>query len=128
MPSDTVRDVTIQPVAGPDGQGSDGHALAMTIDLTGLSSTPGMLEEAISRFKRECIAGPADLRYMLITAVGDVAASELADAWRAGTSDDAAARVLLGAMHQADVMQCDTEGRVIGQASLLFAPPAPPEA
>ena len=56
---------------------------------------------------------------MLITVVGDVSAAEFADAWRAATEQDAPARALLGALHQADVMQGDAAGHVLDQASLL---------
>jgi hypothetical protein len=79
----------------------------------------GFLEEVVMRFKAERMSGPPDARFMLITLVGDVSAGDFAQAWQASIANDAPARALLGMLHQADVMQGDAQGRVIGQASLL---------
>jgi hypothetical protein len=118
--SNQIRAVTFRPVApgaGPDSEG--GQALFMTLDVAEPSRLVGFLEDVVTRFKVERMAGPPDARFMLITVVGDVSAAEFADAWRAATASDAPARALLGALHQADVMQGDAHGGVLGQASLL---------
>lgn len=120
MATNLIRAVTFRPVApgaGPDSEG--GHALLMTLEVAEPSHLVGFLEDVVTRFKAERIAGPADARFMLITVVGDISAAEFADAWHAATANDAPARALLGALHQADVMQGDAHGGVLGQASLL---------
>lgn len=120
MASNQIRAVTFRPVAPGAGVESEGgQALFMTLEVAEPSGLIGFLEDVITRFKAEQIAGPPDARFLLITLVGDVSAAEFADAWRAATAHDAPARALLGALHQADVMQGDAHGVVIGQASLL---------
>jgi hypothetical protein len=115
-----IRAVTFRPVAPGAGADSEGgQALFMTLDVAEPSRLIGFLEDVVTRFKVERLAGPPDARFMLITVVGDVPADEFADAWRAATANDAPARALLGALHQADVMQGDAHGVVLGQASLL---------
>jgi hypothetical protein len=115
-----IRAVTFRPVSpGADADREGGHALFMTLDVAEPTRLVGFLEDVVTRFKVERMSGPPDARFMLITVVGDVSAAEFADAWRAATAHDAPARALLGALHQADVMQGDAAGRVLGQASLL---------
>jgi hypothetical protein len=115
-----IRAVTFRPVTAGDGGDSEGgHALFIALDLGEPSRLGGFLEEVVTRFKRERMSGPPDARFMLITVTGDISAAEFADAWHACTANDAPARALLGMMHQADVMQNDAKGRVIGQVSLL---------
>jgi hypothetical protein len=115
-----IRDVTFRPVAsGPGDDSEGGHALFITVEIAEPSRLLGFLEEVVTRFKRERMSGPPDARFMLITVVGDVSAHDFAQAWQAATASDAPARALLGTLHQADVMQGDVQGRMIGQASLL---------
>jgi len=115
-----IREVTFRPVAPDPGEDSEGgHALFIALDIAEPSRLLGFLEEVVTRFKHERITGPPDARFMLITLVGDVSAADFAQAWRASIANDAPARALLGAMHQADAMHGDAHGRVIGQASLL---------
>jgi hypothetical protein len=115
-----IRAVTFRPVSpGAAADSEGGHALFMTLDIAEPTRLVGFLEDVVTRFKVERMSGPPDARFMLITVVGDVSAPEFADAWRAATAHDAPARALLGALHQADVMQGDAHGGVLGQASLL---------
>jgi len=115
-----IRDVTFRPVtSGPGDHGQGGHALFIALDVPEPSHMLGFLEEVVMRFKEERMQGPPDARFMLITLVGDVSAGDFAQAWQASIANDAPARALLGTLHQADVMQSDAQGRVIGQASLL---------
>jgi hypothetical protein len=117
-----IRAVTFRPVAGgagPDADQDGGHALFIALDVAQPSSLVGFLEDVVTCFKRERMTGPPDARFMLITLVGDVSATDFANAWHASIAHDAPARALLGTMHQADVMQGDSEGRIFGQASLL---------
>jgi hypothetical protein len=113
-----IRDVTFRPVS-PEPGGEGGHALFMALDLADPARLLGFLEEVVTRFKHERMAGPPDARFMLITVIGDVSASDFAQAWQASIANDAPARALLGTLHQADVMQGDAQGRMIAQASLL---------
>ncbi|HEX3764058.1 MAG TPA: hypothetical protein VHW23_35435 [Kofleriaceae bacterium] len=118
MATNQIRAVTFRPVrAGGDGEG--GHALFMTLDVAEPTRLVGFLEDVITRFKTERLAGPPDAHFMLITVIGEVPAAEFADAWQAATAHDAPARALLGTLRQADVMQSDAHGHVFGQASLL---------
>lgn len=117
-----IREVTLRPVAPDDGEA--GHALFMALEVGEPSRLLGFLEDVITRFKAERGSGPPDTQFMLITVVGDVSAEAFVHAWQSSTADDPRARALLGMMHQADVMQGDAGGRIIGQASLL-APSAP---
>ena len=120
MATNQIRAVTFRPVSpGADADREGGHALFMTLDVTEPAHLVGFLEDVVTRFKVERMSGPPDARFMLITVIGDVPADEFADAWRAAIANDAPARALLGALHQADVMQGDAAGRVLGQASLL---------
>ena len=124
MASNAIRDVTFRPVAAASGDAhGDGHALFLTIELADPARLAGLVDEAVARFTRERIAGPRDARFMLITVLGEITAGDFAHAWRAAIAHDAPARALLGMMQQADVMQGDIEGRMIGTASLLGAPP-----
>jgi hypothetical protein len=119
-----IRDVTFRPV-GATGEGAhEGHALFLTLELGDPAWLTAVIDEAIARFTRELQAGPSDTRFMLIIVLGELAAAELAAAWRAAIAHDAPARALLGTLQQADVMQGDAEGRMIGTASLLGAPPS----
>jgi hypothetical protein len=113
-----IRAVTFRPVASGDG-GEGGHALVMSLEVAEPSRLVGFLEDVVTRFKKEWMAGPPDARFMLITVVGDVSAADFAAAWHASTANDAPARALLGTMHQADIMQGDAHGGVLGQTSLL---------
>jgi hypothetical protein len=113
-----IRAVSFGPVAG-SAESEGGQALFIALDLADPDRLLGFLEEVVPRFKREHTAGPADARFMLITVTGDVSAADFARAWQASVANDAPARALLGMLHQADVMQGDALGRVIGQASLL---------
>jgi len=79
----------------------------------------GFLEEVVTRWKLERMAGPPDTWFLLITLVGDVPAAAFAAAWQAAVAHDAPARALLGMLQLADVMQGDERGGVLGQASLL---------
>lgn len=118
MALNQIRDVTVRPVDA--GHGSEGgHALFIALEIAEPTRLPGFLEEVVTRFKSERLTGPPDARFLLITASGEVTAAEFAAAWRAAVADDAPARALLGMMDQADVMQADARGRIIGQASLL---------
>jgi hypothetical protein len=121
VPSNHIRSVTLRPVsAEAAGEGATGHALFIALDVAEPAGLLGFLEDVITRFKMERMAAPADTRFMLITLVGDVPAAEFAGAWQASIASDAPARVLLGMMEQADVMQGDTQGRMISGASLLM--------
>lgn len=120
MATNQIRAVTFRPVApGPGGDSEGGHALVIALDVAEPAHLLGFLEEVVTRFKAERMAGPPDARFMLITLAGDVSAGDFAQAWQASIAHDAPARALLGMLHQADVMQGDAQGRVIGQASLL---------
>jgi hypothetical protein len=115
-----IRDVTFRPVGSTsEGARDDGHALFITLDLPDPDRLAPVVDEAIACFTRSQLAGPPDTRFMLIVVHGDLAARELADAWRAAISHDAPALALLGTLQQADIMQCDREGRMMGSASLL---------
>jgi hypothetical protein len=115
-----IRAVTFRPVVADPGDAAEGgHALFISLDLPDVTRLPGFLEEVVMRFKAERMTGPPDARFMLITLVGEVSAADFARAWQGAISNDAPARALLGTLHQADVMQGDMQGRVIGQASLL---------
>jgi hypothetical protein len=116
--SNQIRDVTLRPVAADAGD-SGGHALFIALDVGEPSRLLGFLEEVVSRFKAERMAGPPDARFMLITALGDVSAADFAAAWHSAIANDAPARALLGTMDKADVMQGDAHGHMVGQASLL---------
>jgi hypothetical protein len=116
-----IRDVTFRPVTATDDACEGGHALFMVLELAEPTRLLGFLEDVVSRFKRERMAGPPDARFLLITLVGDVSASEFAQAWQAATANDAPARALMGMFHRADVMQGNALGHVLGQASLLAA-------
>jgi hypothetical protein len=121
MAKNQIRDVALRPVAPSGDDGEGGHALFIALELADPQRLPGFLEDVVVRFKAERMAGPADTRFLLITLVGEVSGPEFAHAWRAAIASDAPARALLGMMHQADVMQSDPLGRVLGQASLLAA-------
>jgi len=127
VPTNQIRTVTLRPVpADPSGDSEGGHALIIELDVAEPVRLMGFLEEVVTRFKVERMAGPSDTRFMLITATGDVPAGEFAQAWRAAIAHDVAAHALLGTLHTADVVQGDERGRVIGQASLLAVEPAEP--
>lgn len=120
MATNQIRAVTFQPVtSGPGDDDEGGHALCIALDVAEPAQLLGFLEEVVMRFKAERMSGPPDARFMLITLVGDISAGDFAQAWQASIANDAPARALLGTLHQADVMQGDAQGRVIGQASLL---------
>src|SRR5262245_27384863 len=125
MPANQIRSVSFQPVAPGDGS-EGGHALSIVLELAEPTRLLGFLEEVLARFRREHLTGPADTRFMLLTFTGELAADDFAHAWRTAVDDDIPARALLGTLHQADVMQTDHRGHMIGQASLL-AEPAPAE-
>jgi hypothetical protein len=115
-----IRAVTFRPVAPDPGEAAEGgHALFISLDVADPPRLTGFLEEVVTRFKAERMAGPPDARFMLITVVGEVSAPDFAHAWQGAIANDAPARALLGALHQADVMQGDAHGGIIGQASLL---------
>jgi hypothetical protein len=115
-----IREVTFRTVAPAADDGAEGgHALFIALDVPDPARLPGFLEEVVTRFKAERMTGPPDARFLLITVVGEVAAADFAQAWQDAISNDAPARALLGTLHQADVMQSDAAGGVIGQASLL---------
>ncbi len=115
-----IRDVTFRPVApGADGGNEGGHALFLALDIADPSRLPGFLEEVVTRFKHERLAGPPDARFMLITLTGEISAADFARAFQAQIANDAPARSLLGTLHQADVMHTALHGAVIGQVSLL---------
>jgi hypothetical protein len=116
-----ILDVTFRPVPSDGDASEGGHALFIALALAEPLHLVGFLEDVVTRFKRERMAGPADARFLLITLVGEVSAADFAQAWRAATANDAPARALLGTLHRADVMQGDAEGGVRGQASLLAA-------
>src|SRR5262249_17525455 len=115
MATNQIREVTFRPGPGADG----GPAPFMAPGMRQPGSLPFFLEDVVTRFKRARASGPPDARAMLITIVGDVSAAEFALAWQASVAEDAPARALLGMLHQADVMQGDAQGRMLGQASLL---------
>lgn len=114
-----IRGVTFRPVAG--GEDDGGHAMFIALDLADPERLVGFLEDVVTRFKMERMTGPADARFLLITIIGDVTADDFAHAWHISTANDAPARALMGTMHQADVMQGDRQGRVLGQTSLLVS-------
>lgn len=120
--SNHIRDVALRPVQDDDG----GHALFIELELADPSQLLGVLEAAVTRFKAERLAAPPDTQFLLITFVGELSAVEFAEAWRSAVANDVPARSLLGTMQQADVMQCEPSGVVLGQASLL-APAVEPE-
>jgi hypothetical protein len=119
MASNQIRGVTFRPVAAGADEG--GHAMFIALDVAEPERLIGFLEDVVTRFKQERMSGPPDARFLLITVIGDVTADDFAHAWRESTANDAPARALLGTLHQADVMQGDAAGRVLGQASLLAA-------
>jgi hypothetical protein len=127
VPTNQIRAVTFRPVPpDPGGESEGGHALFIAIDVADPTTLLGFLEEVATRFKAERMSGPPDIRFMLITLVGEVQAADFAQAWRAAIANDLPARALLGTLHKADVVQGDERGRVIGQASLLAAEPEAP--
>ena len=128
MATNQIRDVTFRPVRAEGDASEGGHALFIALELADPTDLLGFLEDVVTRFKRERMAGPPDTRFLLITAVGEVAAEHFVHAWHAATANDAPARALIGMLHRADVMQGTPEGGVIGQASLIAtAPEQPPE-
>ena len=115
-----IREAMFRPVApDPGGDAEGGHALFIALEIPDPPRLFGFLEEVVMRFKAERMAGPPDARFMLITLVGAISAADFAQAWQGAIANDAPARALLGELHQADVMQSDADGLVIGQASLL---------
>jgi hypothetical protein len=115
-----IREVTFRPVAPSAGDDSaGGHALFLSLEVAEPTRLLGFLEEVVMRFKREQMTGPADARFMLITVLGEISAADFAQAWQGAIANDAPARALMGMLQQADVMQGDAQGRVLGQASLL---------
>src|SRR4051794_32054376 len=123
MAANQIRSVTFRPVTPePGGDSEGGHALFLALDLADPTRLAGFLEEVVARFKREHMTGPADTRFMLITVTGDLVAADFAHAWMDAVADDVPARALLGTLHQADVMQTDDHGHMLGQASLLAEP------
>lgn len=114
MPANAIRSVSFRPVA-PDAGSEGGHAMVMTLELGAPDHLLGFLEDVITRFKQERLAGPADAHFMLIALTSAIPARDFAAAWRAATANDAPAHALLGAMHRADVLQSDGSG----QASLI---------
>lgn len=123
MATTAIRDVTFRPVgAAGGGAHGDGHALFLTLELSDPARLGAVVDEAIARFTREHLAGPPDTRFMLIIVHGALAAADFAEAWRAAIAHDAPARALLGTLQQADVMQADGEGRMIGTVSLFGTP------
>jgi hypothetical protein len=119
-----IREVTLRPVAAGAGDADEpgepaGHALFIALEIAEPEHLLGFLEAVVTRFKTERMAGPADTRFMLITVTGEITAADFVHAWQAAIADDAPACALLGVMQQADVMQGDPEGRMIGHASLL---------
>jgi len=114
-----IRGVTFRPV--PAGEDDGGHAMFIALDVADPDRLAGFLEDVVTRFKIERMTGPSDARFLLITVIGDVTADDFAHAWHTSTANDAPARALLGTMHQADVMQGDPQGRVLGQTSLLVS-------
>lgn len=128
MATNQIRSATFRPVApeaGGDQEG--GHALFIALEVAEPAHLAGFLEEVVTRFKHERMTGPADARFMLITVIGDVSASDFAQAWQLSIDGDAPARALLGMMHQADVMQGDAQGHMVSQASLIASEIAPSE-
>ena len=122
MATNQIRAVTFRPVTPDPGEDAEGgHALFLALDIADPARLLGFLEEVVTRFKAERMAGPADARFMLMTLTGEVSAADFAQAWQAAIASDAPARALLGAMHQADAMHAGADGRVIDQASLLGA-------
>lgn len=119
MATNQIREVTFRPVAPPAGDDSaGGHALFLALEVAEPARLLGFLEEVVMRFKREQMTGPADARFLLITVRGEVSAADFAHAWQGAIANDAPARALMGMLQQADVMQGDAQGRVLGQASL----------
>jgi hypothetical protein len=116
-----IRDVTFRPVQAEGDTSEGGHALFIALDVAEPARLLGFLEDVVSRFKRELMAGPPDTRFLLITLIGEVSATHFVHAWHAVTANDAPARALIGMMHRADVMQGTPEGGVLGQASLIAA-------
>jgi hypothetical protein len=115
-----IREVTFRPVAAAAGEDSPGgHALFLSLEVAEPTRLVGFLEEVVMRFKREQMTGPADARFLLITVRGDVSAADFAHAWQGAIANDTPARALMGMLQQADVMQADARGGVLGQASLL---------
>ncbi|MBC7975879.1 MAG: hypothetical protein H7138_12955, partial [Myxococcales bacterium] len=96
MAQNQIRDATFRPVRSDDDAIEGGHALFLALDLAEPGQLVGFLEDVITRFKREHMAGPADARFLLITWTGEVSANDFAQAWRAATAHDAPARALLG--------------------------------
>ena len=115
MPTNEIRAVTFRPIA--DGEAA--HALLIALDIQNPKHLFGFLEEVVGRFKVERMSGPADAAFMLITVTGNVSADDFAHAWRAAIENDAPARAIMGMLRKADVMQSDSQGRVLGQASLV---------
>jgi hypothetical protein len=117
-----IRDVTFRSIRSDDDDaGEGGHALFIVLDVAEPTQLLGFLEDVVTRFKREHMAGPPTAKYLLITLVGEVSAGEFAQAWQAVTANDAPARALIGMLERADVMQGDAQGGVLGQASLRAA-------
>lgn len=121
MATNQIRDVTFRPVPAEGDTSEGGHALFIVLDVALPTGLLGFLEDVVTRFKRERMAGPPDTRFLLITLVGEVSAAHFADAWRTVTANDAPARALIGMMHRADVVQGTAQGGVVGQASLIAA-------
>ena len=118
MATNQIREVTFRPVA-PEGGEEGGQALFMALEVGQPDRLLYFLEEVVTRFKRERTLGPLDARFMLITVLGEVSADDFAKAWQQVIAGDAPARALVGMLHRADVMQGDSQGRMISQASLL---------
>ncbi|HEY0194808.1 MAG TPA: hypothetical protein VGC42_27035 [Kofleriaceae bacterium] len=125
MPN-AIRDVTFRPVEAT-GDDPGGQALFLTLELGEPTQLWGFLEEVVSRFKRERVAGPDDTRFMLVTIYGEVTAPEFVSLWQRATAEDPVATALLGMLHRADVLHGESPERMIGQASLL-APAGPVDA
>lgn len=121
MATNQIRDVTFRPVPAEEAN-EGGHALFLALDVADPTDLLGFLEDVVTRFKRERMAGPPDTRFLLITVIGEVSAEHFVAAWHAATASDAPAHALLGMLHRADVMQGTPEGGVIGQASLIATP------
>lgn len=121
MATNQIREVTFRPVRAEDDTSEGGHALFIALELAEPTRLLGFLEDVVTRFKREHVAGPPDTRFLVITLSGEVSAADFVQAWHAATADDAPARALIGMMHSADVLQGTADGGVLGQASLLAA-------
>jgi hypothetical protein len=111
-----IRQLETRALAGPHG---DVSAIMCALDVGDAAAADGFVKDVLDQVLVQRMISPPDTSFMLVTIIGELAATDFARLWSKHLATEPAMAAFMTQMTKADVLQGDARGQILGQASLI---------